>query len=152
MAYTESEARQQLLDDLGRAIDRLAAGLAFLGAAYEQLDEHASEQLEEHLFRPAQQAYGRLQRTHNEFSDRNGLPRRAFAAASPGLASQGPGELLERTADAIAEADDAVGALQDSMLPVEVGDLELRNGLSEARVTLDGVPARARELVRMIGR
>ena len=37
MSYTTVEARQQLLDALGEAIDDLARALASLGAAYEQL-------------------------------------------------------------------------------------------------------------------
>lgn len=152
MAYTEAEARQELLDDLARATDRLAVALACLGAAYEQLDEQRSDQLEEQLFRPTQLAYGRAQRTHAEFADRHGVPRGTFSAASPGPESQSAGELIERAAEAIRETGDAIGQLQDSMLPVEVGDVELRAGLSEVRQMLDGLPGRARELIRVLGR
>ena len=152
MAYTEAEARQQLLDDLARATDRLAVALACLGAAYEQLDEQRSDQLEEQLFRPVQLAYGRAQRTHAEFSDRHGFPRQTFTAASPGPESQSASELIERASDAIRETEDSIGQLQDSMMPVEVGDLELRAGLSEVRMMIDGLPTRARELVRLVGR
>jgi len=35
---------------------------------------------------------------------------------------------------------------------VDVGDAELRAGLSEVRRLIDGVPARARDLTRVIGR
>jgi hypothetical protein len=45
-----------------------------------------------------------------------------------------------------------LGELQDSMLPVEVGDVELRTGLAEVRELLGGVRMRARELVRTLGR
>lgn len=152
MAYTEAEARQELLDDLARATDRLAVALACLGAAYEQLDDQRSDQLEEQLFRPTQLAYGRAQRTHAEFADRHGVPRRTFSAASPGPESQSAGELIERAAEAIRETEDAIGQLQDSMLPVEVGDVELRARLSEVRQMLDGLPGRARELIRVLGR
>jgi hypothetical protein len=38
------------------------------------------------------------------------------------------------------------------MLPVEVGDPELRAGLAEVRELLGGLRARARELVRTLGR
>jgi hypothetical protein len=38
------------------------------------------------------------------------------------------------------------------MLPVEVGDQQLREGLSATRSTLAPLPARARELVRTLGR
>lgn len=152
VAYTAGQARQQLLDDLAAAIDKLALALAVLGAAYEQLDEHSSEQLEERLFRPVQLAYGRLQRAHGAFADRSGIARREFTAQSPGAPSQAPAQLIETAADSIAQSDDAIGALQDSMLPVEVGDVELREGLADARLTLDGLPSRAHELLRVIGR
>ena len=45
-----------------------------------------------------------------------------------------------------------LGELQDSMLPIEVGDVELRAGLSEVRELIGGVRVRARELVRTLGR
>ena len=38
------------------------------------------------------------------------------------------------------------------MLPVEVGDTELRAGLAQTREALGPVPNRARDLVRVIGR
>jgi hypothetical protein len=152
VAYTEAEARQQLLDDLAAPIDKLALALALLGMAYEQLDERTSERLEESLFRPVQLAYGRLQRTHGAFADRSGIERRVFSSASPGAPSQTSGQLLETAADLIGQSDDAIGVLQDSMLPVEVGDVELRRGLADARLMLDGLPTKAHELVRVIGR
>src|SRR5687767_10102350 len=49
VAYTSAEARQELLDSLALAIDQIGLGLAELGAAYEQLDEHNADRLEEHL-------------------------------------------------------------------------------------------------------
>ncbi len=99
-----------------------------------------------------QLAYARAQRTHSEFAQRSGLQRRQFTPASPGLESQGPGELLEKAADAIGDADGAIGELQDSMLPVEVGDVELRSGLAQVRTTVDGLPNKARQLIRIVGR
>jgi hypothetical protein len=45
-----------------------------------------------------------------------------------------------------------LGELQDSMLPIEVGDVELRAGLSEVRELIGSVRARAREMVRTLGR
>ena len=59
MSYTTVEARQQLLDALGEAIDDLARALTSLAAAYEQLDDQQADRLEEQLFRPVQRAYGR---------------------------------------------------------------------------------------------
>jgi hypothetical protein len=61
-------------------------------------------------------------------------------------------DLIERAADAAYDADQAIADLQDSMLPVEVGDPELRAGLSRVRETLSTVPPRARDLVRTVGR
>jgi len=43
-------------------------------------------------------------------------------------------------------------ALQDSLLPVEVGDAELRAGMAEVRRQLGEVSRRAREFVRTLGR
>ena len=62
MTYSTSEARRQLLDEVAAAVDALAVALAAIGAAYEQLDEHSADTLEETLFRPIQAAYGRAQR------------------------------------------------------------------------------------------
>jgi regulator of protease activity HflC (stomatin/prohibitin superfamily) len=52
----------------------------------------------------------------------------------------------------VAEADSALSALQDSSLPTEVGDLELRAALTDVRELLGGVRQRARELERTLGR
>ncbi|MFZ1154952.1 MAG: hypothetical protein WAN93_08620, partial [Solirubrobacteraceae bacterium] len=60
--------------------------------------------------------------------------------------------LIDSAADAAAKADGMLVELQDSMLPVEVGDAELRAGLSEVRELVGGVRSRARELVRTLGR
>ncbi len=152
MAYTTAEGREQVLTDLAVAIEQIADALASLGEAYEQLDEQHADILEEELFRPVQAAYGRAQRTHSEFATRVGLSTRSFAAHSPGLQSQSVQQLIERAADASEDADQSIADLQDSMLPVEVGDPELRAGLSQVRETLAAVPGRARSLVRTVGR
>jgi len=52
----------------------------------------------------------------------------------------------------VTEADLILTELQDSMLPVEVGDAELRAGLAEVREILADLGERARDLVRVIGR
>jgi hypothetical protein len=152
MAYTMTEGREQLLDDFARATDRIALSLACLGEAYELLDEPTADRLEEALFRPVQLAYGRAQRIHTEFARRYELPVQSFDAVSPGLQSQNVQELIAKAVEAAGEADQAIAELQDSMLPVEVGDPELRAGLSQVRELLDGVPAQARDLVRTVGR
>ena len=152
MSYTSAEGRAELLDQLAAATDKLALALACLGAAYEQLDERSSDQLEQELFRPVQLAYGRAQRTFAEFAARYGLPGRTFTQPSAGVESQGANALIERAADAAREADEAIASLQDSMLPVEVGDPEVRAGLSEVRGIVDRLPEKARALIRVIGR
>jgi hypothetical protein len=152
MAYTTAEGREQVLSDLAVAVDQIADALARLGEAYEQLDEQHADILEEQLFRPVQSAYGRARRTHTEFAARSGLRQRSFSPHSPGPQSQSVQVLIERAADAAHDADQSIAELQDSMLPVEVGDPELRAGLSQVRETLSAVPPRARALVRTVGR
>ncbi|HYZ80640.1 MAG TPA: hypothetical protein VE571_05200 [Solirubrobacteraceae bacterium] len=141
-----------MLNDLAVAIDHIADSLACLGEAYEQLDEQHGDILEEQLFRPVQAAYGRAQRTYSEFASRAQLPARTFSPHSPGAQSQSVRDLIDRAGDAAYDADQAIAELQDSMLPVEVGDPELRAGLSKVRETLSAVPAGARALVRTVGR
>ena len=152
MTYVAGEARQELLDTLGDAIDEIAAALAALGAAYEQLSTAPADRLEEELFQPVQAAYGRAKRTHAGFAQRQGLPARTFAPATPGPPSTGVRGFVDSAVDSAAEADAILVELQDSMMPVEVGDAELRAGLAEVRDRLGDVRARAREFVRTLGR
>ncbi|HEV3388779.1 MAG TPA: hypothetical protein VG057_07180 [Solirubrobacteraceae bacterium] len=152
MSYSAGEARGQVLDDVAEATDQLALALASLGEAYEELDEQTADALEEQLFRPVQSAYGRLRRTHAEFAERHGFPVREFAASSGGLHSADPRVYVDRAVDAIEHADNTLAELQDSMLPVEVGDRELRAGLTETRSAIAELPARARRLMRTQGR
>jgi hypothetical protein len=152
MTYVSQEARQQLLDTVAEATEEIGVAIAALGAAYEQLDDDTADKLEEELFRPVQGAYGRARRTHAGFAERHGLPTRTFEPASPGLPSQGVRGFIDRAMEAIAEADSILAELQDSMRPVEVGDAELRAGLSEVREMAAAVQERARQLVRRLGR
>jgi hypothetical protein len=152
MAQTTVEARQQLLDTLAEAIGEIGFALASLGAAYEQLDVHHAGELEEQLFRPVQLAYGRARRTHAEFAARHGLTGRNFESSSPGLPSIGAKGFIDNAVVAVGKADNALAGLQDSLLPVEVGDPELRAGLAELRELVGNVAQRAREVVRTIGR
>ena len=152
MAYTNAEARQDLLDIVAEATDELAVALAALGAAYEQLDERSGDELEERLFRPVQVAYGRAKRTYAAFAERAGLPAREFEPAAPGAPSTGAKGFVEHAVKAISAADVVLSTLQDSMLPVEVGDRELRAGLGEVRELLGPLPGRAREVIRTVGR
>jgi hypothetical protein len=153
VTYQANEARAQLLDAVAEAIDELAVALAALGAAYEALDENTADRLEEELFRPAQLAYGRLKRVHAGFAERHGIETtRTFEEASAGLPSQGVRGFLERAIDAIVESDDTLADLQDSMMPVEVGDPELRAGLAQVREIVGELQSRADRLISTLGR
>jgi hypothetical protein len=152
MTYVADQARQDLLDIVADQIDSIGRGLESLGAAYEALDETTADRLEEQLFRPVQTAYGRLQRTHNGFAERFGLPTRTFAPADSSSPGRSVSDHLDRALSAIADADIGLSTLQDSMMPVEVGDPELRAGLADVRSLLGDVPGRAREFARTLGR
>jgi hypothetical protein len=152
MPYATADARQQLLDSVAEATEALGSALAALGEAYEQLDEQSADALEQELFRPVQLAYGRARRTHAAFAERHELPSVTFEPATPGAPSKGARGFIDDAVEAVHRADTLLATLQDSMLPVEVGDAELRAGLEEVRTLLGGVPGRAREFVRTIGR
>jgi hypothetical protein len=152
MAYTDAEARQELLDALAEATDELGRALAALSAAYELLDERQGDELEEQLFRSVQHAYGRARRTHTEFAGRHGLPTRQFTTPTAAPPSTGVKGYIEDAVDAVASAESELVALQDSLMPIEVGDPELRAGLAEVRELIDGLPGRARGFVRTFGR
>jgi hypothetical protein len=140
MVRTTAEGRQQLLETIGDATEDIGRALASLGAAYEQLDVTHADQLEEELFRPVQLAYARARRIHADFAARHGLAARTFEPASPGLPSTGAKGFIENAVIAVGKADTALAELQDSLLPVEVGELVGNNA------------QRAREVVRTIGR
>jgi hypothetical protein len=108
--------------------------------------------LEEQLFRPVQGAYGRAKRTHSEFAARHELPAAILPQPpAPGLPAA-PRAAIDSAVEALRGADLTLSTLQDSLLPVEVGDPELRAGLAEVRELISPLPARARELVRTLGR
>jgi hypothetical protein len=153
MAYAAADGRQQLLDTLADATDELGLALAALGEAYEQLDEHTGDVLEEQLFRPVQLAYGRASRAHCQFAARHNMEIRTFDAQEhAGLPSLGAKGFIESAVEAIREADGTLSTLQDSLLPVDVGDAQVRAELSDLREIMGPLPQRARELVRTIGR
>jgi hypothetical protein len=153
LAYVTREAREELLQTIGDAIDELGRALGALGDAYEQLDERTADALEEDLFRPAQAAYGRAKRTYTGFAQRHDLAAdRAFEPVSPGAASRGVRAFVEIAVESVEEADTILADLQDSMRPVEVGDAELRAGLAEVRERLGALPDRAQRLISRFGR
>ena len=152
MTQSTIDARRQLREVLTSAAERLNLALGLLGAAYELLDERAAEQLEQELFGPVQHAYGRLRRTCTEFASRYELPPCEFPPAPEAAPGHGVHALVEDAIAQCAGADDELGALQDTMLPVEVGDRELREGIAETRSRIARVPDAARRLLRTFGR
>jgi hypothetical protein len=152
MAYATAEARQELLDTLAEASDAIAVALAAIGGAYDQLDEDSGDRLEEQLFRPVQLAYGRARAAHTGFAQRTGLPVREFKPATTGHPSQRVKGFIEAAVDALRSADGTLAELQDSMLPVEVGDPELRAALAGVRELIADLPSRARRFVSTFGR
>jgi hypothetical protein len=152
MTYTTAQGRQQILDRLAAAADEIGVALGLLSEAYEHLDEQAADRLEEALFQPIQAAYGRAKRVHAGFAGRHELPGRTFQSPSQVAPSTGTKGLIDAAVDAAGRADGVLIELQDSMLPVEVGDVELRAGLAEVRELVGGVRSRAREFTRTLGR
>jgi hypothetical protein len=152
MTYVASEARRRLLDTVAEAADQVAVALAALGDAYEQLDVQRADELEEAVFRPVQVAYGRAKRAHADFAARHGLPSRSFEPAAPGTPGRPPQEPLERALGALDEVELILTELQDSMLPVEVGDPELRAALADVRSGLSRAAGRTQECLRLLGR
>ena len=152
MAYTSAEARQDLLDAFAEAIEHIGVALADLGAAYELLDERNADRLEEELFGPVQRAYGRAKSTYAQFANRHGMMAPSFETPASGRPSIGAKGLIDSAVDAAARADGALSELQDSSLPTEVGDADLRAALTNVRELLTGVRQRARELERTLGR
>jgi hypothetical protein len=152
MSFSAGDGRRQLLRVVASAAERLGIALGLLSGAYELLDERSAERLEAEIFRPVQRAYGRLRRTHGEFAARYELPGREFAPAAQGAPARGLQGLIEGAVGEVHAADSELATLQDSMLPVEVGDTELRAGLQEVRTLLSGVSGAAREMMRTFGR
>jgi hypothetical protein len=152
VTYASADAREQLLETIAEATDRLGAALAALTELYERLDESSADTVEEALFRPVQIAYGRAQRAHAGFAERHQLATRAFTAATPPAPSHGVKGFVDDAVNAISQADTLLANLQDSMLPVEVGDRELRSDLEAIRTLIGGLGTRARELERRLGR
>lgn len=152
MAVTTREAREQILTELGDAVDRIGLASACLGAAYEQLSVMGADRLEEQLYMPVQKAYGRGKRAHGQFAERSGLESRAWESAAPGRPSQGVKAFVERAVEASASADRGIAEIQDSSIALEAGDAELRQALVETRGLLAELPNAAREFLRTLGR
>jgi hypothetical protein len=150
--YSSADARRELLEEVARAADHLSTALADLSEAFELLDDSTAERLEDELFGPVQAAYGRIRRTHGEFARRHDLAEGTFAAAVRGAPGRGIKAFLDDAAREVQEADSTLATLQDSMVPVEVGDPELRAGLAQVRELIGSFQGRAREFGRTLGR
>lgn len=151
MSYSSAEGRTRILADTAAAVEVLASAMASVGEAYEHLDERSGEQVEEQLFRPLQGAYAHLRRAHAAFAGRVGLA--AVVAGTPVVpAPTGAGQALGQAAEAVTEADQLIAELQDSLLPVEVGDRELRADLAAVRTALAPLPEACASVIRTLGR
>lgn len=149
---TQSEARDEITTEVNAVVGRLSLAIACLTEAYEQLPDDAADELEAVLFRPMQKAYGQARATLNGFASRFGLTVPALEPPTPGLKSQGAQEFIEKAAALASATAGQVAELQDSMLPIDAGDPELRRGLAAVREILDGVPAAARGFLSTLGR
>ncbi len=155
MTYSSDEGRRELLEATAEAAEAIGAALTAVGEAYELVDEDTADRVESELFGPVQAAYGRAKRSHAEFAERHGLAPQPFAAASdphPPPPSAGAAGYVEHAVETAQHADDILSELQDSMLPVEVGDPELRAAIADVRTRLAEVPVRAGGLLRTLGR
>lgn len=152
MVYSTAQAQQEMLDEIAIAGDDIVVALADLMEAYELLDEPTADRLEGELFKPLQLASGRLKRTVTGFAERHDLIARPPAEAVAGSPHHGPRGFLDRAEVASVKADSRLAELQDTLRPVEIGDGELRDGLSEVRRLLGEVPGRARVFLRTLGR
>jgi len=151
MSYSTAQGRAQIIEDTAAAVWRLALALAVVGEAYEHLDEQSGERLESELFRPLQGAYGQLRRAHAEFARRVGLEPHPFTQP-PSPAPQGPRAALEHAAEELAAGEQILAELQDTLLPVEVGDQQLRAELAAVRSALSPLPAVCERFIRGFGR
>jgi hypothetical protein len=152
VAYTNAEGRQQVLDDLASALDQVDLALDGVSGAYELLDEAAAQRVEDQLFRPLQSASAQLRRTRSEFAARHGQSADASERPPHHAASRTAAVMIQDAAAAVTRADLTLGGLQDSMLPVEVGDRELREGIERVRTGLSEFGPRSRDITRTIGR
>ena len=151
MSYTTESGRQQILEETGAAAASLGLALSVLGDAYDHLDDQAAERMEDLLFRPVQSAYGLLKRTRTEFAGRVGMVAGEVDEPTAALPAD-PRRLIERAADAAQSADEALAELQDTLLPVEVGDQPLRAALAQVRTLIATVPAHGNDFLRTFGR
>ena len=152
MAFSSAEARDRIIGDLEAAEEELGFAVASLGEGFEALPEASADRLEDELFRPVQKAYARTKRTRTAFAQRVGRETDEPQPKPVGPPSQGAKGFVQEAAGAATQADLILSELQDSMMPVEGGDAELRAGLSEIRELLAPVRISAATFLRTLGR
>jgi hypothetical protein len=152
VTYTELEGREGLLDGMERATELIGASLEALTAAYDLVDDQTADRLEENLFAPVQQAYGRSKRTLAGFASRHGLPSRTLNPPEEPPSSAAARELIQSAGRFAFEADQALAGVQDERSFVEVGDKELRSDLAAVRAAIAVVPQQAALMLRTLGR
>lgn len=152
VTFTTAEARDRIIGDLEAAEEELGLAVASLGEAFEALPEASGDRLEGELFRPVQKAYARTKRTRVGFSQRVSQATDEPEARPIGPPSQGAKGFVETAARATQQADLILSELQDSMMPVEGGDAELRAALAEIRELLGPVTAKSLAFLRTLGR
>ena len=152
MAFTTAEARDRIIGDLEAAEEELGGAIAALGEAFELLATGSADRLEDELFRPVQKAYVRTKRTRTGFAQRVSRETDEPKPKPIGPPSQGAKGFVQEAVAAATQADLILSELQDSMMPVEGGDAELRAGLSEIRELLSPIRVSAGTFLRTLGR
>jgi hypothetical protein len=153
VTYDPAQARRALVDELLDAAAEISTAIAYASAAHERLDDTSADRLEAQVFAPLQKALGTLRRAAGGFAARHGDPAASSSAPPPEPhPSQGVAALLEGCGAAARTADEHLGALQDSLVLVELGDADLRAGVSDARRRLGEVPTALRAFTRTLGR
>ncbi|MDQ2676781.1 MAG: hypothetical protein M3Y34_08230 [Actinomycetota bacterium] len=152
MSFTTAEARDRIIGDLESAEEELSFAVASLGEGFEALPEASADRLEDDLFRPVQKAYARTKRTRTGFAGRVGRETDEPESRPVGPPSQGAKGFVQDAAGAAIQADLILSELQDSMMPVEGGDAELRAALAEVRELLAPVRMSAATFLRTLGR
>ena len=152
MTFSTAEARDRIIGDLEAAEEELGFAVASLGEGFEALPEGSADRLEGELFRPVQKAYVRTKRTRTAFAQRVGRDTDEPQPKPVGPPSQGAKGFIQEAVAAASQADLILSELQDSMMPVEGGDGELRAGLSEIRELLSPIRVSAGSFLRTLGR
>ena len=131
VSYIAGEARQEMLDTLGDAIDEIAAALCGsrrgVRSSSARFPPTGSRRSCSARSRPRT---GVRSRPTPASPSGRGCPAGRSLPRLQGLPSTGIRGFVDSAVESVAEADAELAELQDSMMPVEVGDPELRAGLA----------------------